>query len=62
MRACTTASGAVMYIPDEIEHEVKSKKKKKSVSYAELTKDDEPVKPRSFGKRKSFSGEAHAAA
>lgn len=46
MRACTTASGGVMFIEDEIET------KSKSVSYSDLVK-EKPKKAKTFGKRKT---------
>ncbi len=46
MRACTTASGGVMFIEDNIQ------KEPKSVSYSDLVK-EKPEKAKTFGKRKT---------
>lgn len=47
MRACTTASGGVMFIQDNVEN------KSKSVSYSDLT-EEKSEKTKSFGKRKAL--------
>lgn len=50
MRACSSASGGVIFVPDNIE------RKTKSVSYKDLAQQENPAKrSASFGKRKTKS-------
>ncbi len=58
MRACATAGGGVMFLPDEME------RKSVKVSYADLVKQEESKqeRPRPFGKKKSENAPVRKAA
>ncbi len=60
MKACTTAGGGVMFIPDEIEQ--KTARRKEKVSYADISQEEVSVKPaKTFGRRKEEKSLRHAA-